>query len=136
MKNSRLVIDDRRQKVWGLITKGLRGYEIAKALNVDAATVSRDVKFLTAESQNYLNDLARSTLPFMYQTSIEGIRSILKECWSVYQSDDIKIDWFQRLTALKLAKQCHESIFHLVDEGPSVMYLRQLQERLSQIESR
>jgi IS30 family transposase len=136
LKNTRLVIDDRRQKVWGLITKGLRGHEISKALNVDAATVSRDVKFLTTESQNYLNDLARSTLPFMYQTSIEGIRSILKECWSVYQSNDEKINWFQRLNALKLAKECHESIFKLVDEGPSVMYLKQLQERLSQIESR
>jgi hypothetical protein len=66
-------------------------------------------------------------LPFMNQTSIEGIRAILKECWNVYQSDDKSINWLQRISALKLAKECNEVIFNLVDEGPSVMYLQQLQ---------
>lgn len=37
---------------------------------------------------------------------------------------------------LKLAKECNEAIFNLVDEGPSVMYVKQLQERLTQIENR
>lgn len=36
--------------------------------------------YLTAESQNYLNNLAKETFPFIYQTPIEGIRSIMKEC--------------------------------------------------------
>jgi IS30 family transposase len=80
INHNRLVIQERRQKVWTLITKGMKGYEIAKSLNVDPATVSRDISYLAAQSQNYLNDLAKSTLPFMYQTSIEGIRSIMKEC--------------------------------------------------------
>jgi IS30 family transposase len=130
------VIDERRQKLWTLLTRGLKAYEIAKELNVDNSTVSRDIKYLTAQSQNYLNDLARSTLPFMYQTSIEGIRAILKECWNIYQSNDEKINWFQRLTALKLAKECNESIFNLMDAGPSIMAVKQLQERLIQIENR
>jgi len=108
----------------------------AKELDVDSATVSRDIKFLTAESQNYLNDLARSTLPFMYQTSIEGVRNILKECWNIYQSNDDKISWLQRLQALKLAKECHESIFNLLDVGPSLMAVKQLQERLIIIDNR
>jgi hypothetical protein len=111
----------------------MKGYEIAKELNVDSATVSRDIKYLTAESQNYLNNFAKSTLPFMYQTSIEGISSVMKECWNIYESTDNN---FQRLAALKLAKECHEAVFKLVDEGPSVMYLKQLQEKLIQIESR
>ena len=114
----------------------MKGYEIAKELKVDNSTISRDIKYLSAQSQNYLNDLARSTLPFMYQTSIEGIRSILKECWNIYQSDDCKINWFQRLAALKLAKECNESIFNLMDAGPSIMAVKLLQERLIQIENR
>ena len=136
INNNKLVIQERRQKIWTLITRGLKGYEIAKELNVDNSTVSRDIKFLTGESQNYLNDLARSTLPFMYQTSIEGIRSILKECWNVYQSNDESINWLQRLAALKLAKECNESIFNLLDQGPSIMVVKQLQERLVLIENR
>jgi len=111
----------------------MKGYEITTSLNVDPATISRDIAYLAAQSQNYLNDLAKSTLPFMYQTSIEGIRSIMKECWNIYESTDNN---FQKLAALKLAKECHEAVFKLVDEGPSVMYLKQLQEKLIQIESR
>ena len=130
MKNTKLVIDERRQKLWTLLTRGMKAYGIARELNVDPATVSRDIKFLTAESQNYLNDLAKSTLPFLYQTSISGIGEVLKECWNIYESTDNN---FQKLAALKLVKECQESIFRLVDEGPSVMYLKQLQEKLIQV---
>jgi hypothetical protein len=41
----------------------------------------------------------------------------------------------QRLTALKLEKECNEAIFKLIEEGPSVMYLKQLQEKLAQVEA-
>ena len=136
IRNHKSAIDERRQRLFVLLTRGMKGYEIARELNVDTATVSRDIKFLTADSQTYLNDLARSTLPFMYQTSIEGIRSILKECWSIYQSNDEKINGFQRLAALKLAKECNESIFNLTDAGPSIMVMKQLQDRLTHLENR
>jgi IS30 family transposase len=108
----------------------MKTYEIAKELKVDHSTVSRDIRYLTSQSQKFLADLARQTLPFMYQTSIEGIRDVIRECWNIYQNDDDK------LAALKLIKECHESVFKLVDEGPSVMYVKQLQEKLIQIESR
>ena len=111
----------------------MKRYEVAKALNVDAATVSRDIAYLAAQSQNYLNELAKSTLPFMYQTSIEGIRTVMKGCWIIYESTDNN---FQRLAALKLAKECHEAVFNLLDAGPSIMALKQMQEKLSQIENR
>ena len=70
-------------------------------LDVDPATVSRDIAYLAAQSQNYLDDLAKSTLPFMYQTSIEGIRSVMKECWNIYESTDNN---FQKLAALNWLK--------------------------------
>jgi IS30 family transposase len=111
-------------------------YQIAKELNVDHSTISRDIKFLTAQSQNYLNSLAKETMPFMYQISIEGIKSILNECWNIYKSDDESINCLQRLAVLKLAKECNESIFNLMDAGPSIMAVKQLQERLIQIENR
>ncbi|MFL6440441.1 MAG: hypothetical protein ACJ702_00620, partial [Nitrososphaeraceae archaeon] len=61
-----------------------------------------------------------------------GIREVLKECWNIYQSEDK----FQRMAALKLAKECYEAQFKLLSEGPSVIYLKQLQERLILIENR
>lgn len=56
----------------------MKRHEIAKELNIGNSTVSRDIKHLAGQSQNYLNDLAKQTLPFMYQTSIEGIRDVIK----------------------------------------------------------
>jgi hypothetical protein len=72
----------------------------------------------------------------MYQVSIEGIRDVVKKCWNIYQSENCSINKYQKLTALKLIKECNEAVFHLIDEGPSVMYVKQLQEKLYQIEGR
>jgi hypothetical protein len=114
----------------------MKRYDIAKELGVDPTTVSRDIACLVTESQNYLNKLAKETLPFMYQVSIEGIRDVIKECWNVYQSEDCSVNMYQKLAALKLIKECNEAVFHLIDEGPSVMRVKQLQEKVYQIESR
>jgi IS30 family transposase len=62
--NNRVTIKERQEKLWILLTRGMKGYEIAKELNVDPATISRDIRYLSSESQNYLNDLAKETLPF------------------------------------------------------------------------
>jgi hypothetical protein len=59
-----------------------------------------------------------------------GIRDVMKEAWRIYESQDKSINIYQKIGALKLIKECHESVFHLLDEGPSIMYLKQLQERL------
>jgi len=59
--NNRSAIEERREKISVLLTRGMKGYEIAKELGVDSATVSRDIKYLTADSQTYLNDLAKIT---------------------------------------------------------------------------
>ena len=77
----------KKREYFGLLTKGMKGYEIAKELGVDASTVSRDIHYLISQSHNYLNTLAKEALPFMYQTSIEGIKNVLKECWSIYTLD-------------------------------------------------
>ena len=134
--NNKSAINERRQKLFALLTRGMKGYEIAKELNTDQSTISRDIKYLTSQSQSYLNDLAKSTLPFMYQTSIEGIREVIKECHTIYQNQDQTINTYQKLAALKLIKECHEAIFKLLDEGHSVLAMRQLQDRLILIENR
>ena len=114
----------------------MKGYEIAKELNINESTISRDIKFLTAESKNHLNSLAKETLPFMYHASILGIKEVIKESYNIYQSNDKSINWYQKLMALKLIKECHETIFKLLDEGPSVLAMRQLQEKVILIENR
>ena len=133
MKN-RAAIQERRNKIWTLTTRGMKGYEIAKELKVYSGTISRDIQYLTSQSQIYLNDLAKETLPFMYKSCIDGIREVLKECWNIYESTDEQVNYFQRLAALKLAKECNEAQFKLLSEGPSIMYVQTLEDKLTQIE--
>lgn len=129
------MITERREKAMILLTKGLMGFEIANELQVDPATISRDINYLSKESNNNLSILVKSTLPFIYSTSIEGINSLLKECWNIYQSDYASINYLHKLNSLKLAKECNESLFRLVAEGPCLVYLKELEERLEKVEN-
>jgi IS30 family transposase len=135
--HNRMQIKERREDVLLLLTKGMKGYEIANELGVNASTVSRDIQYLISQLHNYLNTLAKEALPFMYQTSIEGIRNVLKECWNIYSIESNKdVTWFHKIAALKLAKECNEALFKLTAEGPSVMHVKLLEERLARIEAR
>ena len=97
----------------------------------------QDIQYLISQSHNYLNTLAKEALPFMYQTSIEGIRNVLKECWNIYTIESDKdVTWYHKIAALKLAKECNEALFRLTTEGPSVMHVKLLEERLERIETR
>lgn len=116
-----------------LLTKGLKGYQIAEELNLTPSMVSRDINYLSKESNNNLKSLVQQSLPFLYSTSIEGIKSILKECWSIYESDNASINYLHKLNSLKLAKECNESLFKLVSEGPCLVYLKELEERLQKV---
>ena len=134
-RSTRKTINERREKVMVLLTKGLKGYQIASELQVDPATISRDIHYLSKESSNNLHSLVKDTLPFMYTISLEGIKNILNECWSINQSDDASINYSHKLTSLKLAKECNESLFRLVAEGPCLVYLKELEDRLEKVEN-
>jgi hypothetical protein len=103
-------------------------------LNVDKSTISRDIEYLISQSQNYLERLAKETLPFFYETSMEGIREVMKESWNIYYKSDTSD--IQKLMALKLIKESHEALFKLLSEGPSVLQIKMLEEKLSNLENR
>jgi predicted transcriptional regulator len=128
---------ERREKVMLLLTKGLKGYQIAEKLNLTPSMVSRDISYLSKESNTNLDILVKNTLPFMYTTSIEGIKNVLEEAWKVYgnEGNDVSLTWSNRLKGLEIIKNCHESLFKLVVEGPSIVYLKELEKRLEKIEN-
>jgi hypothetical protein len=129
--NTREAIQTRREQIWTLLTRGFKGCEIARELNITAATVSRDIDFLVNQSNNYLEDLAKKTLPFMYQTSLEIIQ-VVKQAWIIYNTEDT--NYFQKLAALKLIKESGESMFSLLADGPAAHQLGILDTRLKELE--
>jgi hypothetical protein len=61
---------------------------------------------------------------------------VKRKAWEAYRSDDSSssLKPKDKLLALKLAKECDESKFALFKNGPSVMNLKSLEERLNKIE--
>ena len=57
---------------------------------------------------------------------LAGINEVLGECWRIYHSPDENLNWFHRLAALKLAKECSEEIYSLTKNGPWVMGARRI----------
>jgi hypothetical protein len=60
---------------------------------------------------------------------------VLNECWNIYQSDNKSISYLHKLNCLKLAKECNESLFRLIAEGPLVESIKELEERLERVEN-
>ena len=92
------------------------------------------VKLLAENLENRLN---KSAAILEITGELPQVKNVLKECWNIYIVENNKdITWFHKLAALKLAKECNEALFKLTSEGPSVMYVRLLEERLARIEAR
>jgi IS30 family transposase len=126
-----IIIEARRKKVMGLLAKYVTEEEIAKQLGVDQSTISRDIKALKVAAQKYVYDLAKSDLAYSYKQSIDGLHEVSKEAWKIYNDS---ICHKTKLQALKVVKECGETVFNLFSQGPSIMNVKALEDRVSKIE--
>jgi IS30 family transposase len=125
-------VESRRKKVASLLAQAATEEEIAQKLGVDQSTISRDIKSLKQSSQKFVYDLAKTDLAYAYKQSIDGIQAVNREAWQLYHDN---INMQTKLWALKLIKECNEAIFSLFSQGPSVMNIRALEERVNKIEA-
>ncbi len=139
-KLSRFKIEERRRQVASLLAQSLTESEIAKKLNVDQSTISRDVKALKQMSQQFVFELAKSDLAYQYQQCINGIEEIRRKAWELLRNDEEEEEQSMtlkdKLLILKLIKECEEGKFALFKDGPSIMNVKSLEERIYQIELR
>jgi IS30 family transposase len=127
-------IKERRRQVASLLARSFSETEIARQLGVGQATISRDVKALKIESQQFVYDLAKSDLAYYYKQSLNGISETLKESWKIYNDPNVPVR--EKLLALKIINQSNETRYRLLSEGEGVLAFKTLQERLDKIESR
>jgi hypothetical protein len=127
-------IKGRREEVASLLAKALTEEEIAQKLNVDQSTISRDVKYLKGLAQSFVYDLAKTDLAYHYKQGINGIQEVKKRVWFMLDSNKLQNPKDQ-IPALKLAKECDEAIFTLFSQGPSIMNIKALEERLNKVEN-
>jgi IS30 family transposase len=127
-------IEERRRKVSSLLAQSKTESEIAQELNVDQSTISRDIKALKELSQQFVYDLAKSDLSYYYKQSIDGIEEAKREAWKIYHHNSNEVSVKEKLSALKLIVESNEARFKLLSEGPSVLAVKSLEERLNKIE--
>jgi IS30 family transposase len=142
MKN-KFKIEERRRQVASLLAQSMTESEIAQKLNVDQSTISRDIKGLKQLSQQFVFDLAKSDLAFHYQQCINGIEEVRRKAWELIRDDNKEEQRQQqsltlkdKLLILKLIKECEEGKFALFKDGPSILNVNSLEERIHQIEIR
>jgi transposase len=128
-------IEERRRKVASLLAQSMTEEEIAYKLDVDQSTISRDIKVLKQMSQQFVYDLAKSDLAYCYKQCIDGIEEVKRKAWEAHRSNDAPLNPKDKLLALKLIKECVEAKFTLFKDGPSIINLKALEERLNKIES-
>ena len=125
-------IEDRRRRVAAMLARSMTESEIAVQLNVNQSTISRDIKVLKESAQQFVYDLAKSDLAYYYKQSIDGIEEAKKESWKIY--NDQTVPTREKLLALKLIIQSDETRFKLLSEGPGLLAIKSLEDRLNRIE--
>jgi IS30 family transposase len=134
--NYHFKIQERRRQVASMLAQSLTETEIAEKLNVDQSTISRDVKALKEMSQQFVFDLAKSDLAYYYKQCIHGIEEVRRKVWEILRENEQSLlTPKDKLLALKLIKECDEGKFALFKDGPSIMNVKSLEERLTKIES-
>jgi IS30 family transposase len=133
--NHQFKIEERRRKVASMLAQSMTETEIAEQLNVDQSTISGDIKALKEMSQQFVFDLAKSDLAYYYKQCINGIEEVRRKVWEMLRENEQPLAPKDKLLALKLIKECDEGKFALFKDGPSVMNVKSLEERLSKIES-
>ncbi len=114
--------------MWHLMLKGHDPQSIKRDLNITRATVYRDVQFLTKKSKQYVYDMAKGLHALSYQRAIEGIALSLSAAWDKF--NDPNVPEKQKVSYLRLIKDCNESMSQLTANGPCVLAMQDLTKRI------
>jgi hypothetical protein len=128
-------IEDRRRRVASLLAQSMTETEIAAKLKVDQSTISRDIKVLKKLSQQFVYDLAKYDLAYCYKQCLDGIEEVKRRGWDIFNGIN-NLTTRDKLLALKLIMECNEAKFALFKEGPAILQVKNMEERLASIESR
>ena len=91
--------------------------EIARILQVDRSTICRDVDYLRQQAKENIARYVDERLPEEYEKCLVGLNSILKEAWTMSQTESIKGD---KIKALALAKECYAMKLELLTNATVV----------------
>src|SRR5919205_4000380 len=115
--STKMQVEWRRTKVLELLSKGDSQSDIAKTLQVDLSTISRDVYFLRQQAKQNIKRYIDERLPEEYEKCLVGLNAITKEAWNTAHNTE---DKREKIQALSLAKECYSMKLDLLTNATVV----------------
>ena len=110
---------NRLARILMLHSKGFSQTEIAKKLNVNQSTVSRDLDEIRSKARNTLDLYMREEIPNELQIYISGFNEITKNLWEIVEDKgNSKITIRDRTYVLSLLMQCYSKRIEMLIGGP------------------
>jgi transcriptional regulator len=101
-----------------------RGYsqsEIARKLDVNQSTVSRDIVELRKKARGSLDLYVKEEIPNEFQFYISGLNQIIKNLWDIIEDkQNTKITVKDRTYVLSLLMQCYGRRIEMLVGGPDM----------------
>jgi transcriptional regulator len=110
---------DRLAKVLMYHSKGISQSEIAKKLNINQSTVSRDLDEIRKKARSSLDLYVKDEIPKEFQIYICGLNEIVKNLWQIVEDkQNTKISIRDRTYVLSLLMQCYSKRIETLVGGP------------------
>lgn len=110
---------DRLAKVLMLHSKGYSQSEIARKLNVNQSTVSRDLTEIRNKARSSIDLYVREEIPNEFQIYISGLNQIIKNLWDIVENDqNSQLGVKDRAYILSLLMQCYSKRIEMLVGGP------------------
>ena len=110
---------DRIAKVLMYHSKGFNQSEIARKLNVNQSTLSRDLEEIRKKARSSLDLYMKDEIPNEFQIYISGFNEIIKNLWEIVEDKrNPKISTRERAYVLSLLMQCYSKRIEMLVGGP------------------
>jgi hypothetical protein len=132
MNNKKIEIAERRRRVASMLNRSMTEVEIAQAIggNISQPTISRDIAAIRQMAQQFVYDLAKSNLAFYYKQCIDGIDEVKRNANHLLAMASNPRD---NLLSLKIIIECEQAKFSMIKEGPAVLALKALEEKVEKV---
>jgi|SRR4030095_13536258 transcriptional regulator len=99
-------------------SKGLSQSEIARKLNVNQSTVSRDLAEIRKKARSSMDLYMKEEIPNEFQIYISGINQIIKNLWEIVEDkQNPKISIKDRTYVLSLLMHCYSRRIEMLVGG-------------------
>jgi len=110
---------DRLAKVLLYHSKGFSQSEIARKLDVNQSTISRDLEEIRKKARSSLELYVNDEIPNEFQIYISGINEIIKNLWQIVEDKrNLNISTRDRTYVLSLLMQCYSKRIEMLIGGP------------------